>query len=202
MEGNIFRFWGLGHGEGFYQSSSLSGTSLPFSPFLVGHLLQWSILSPSHQGMHGSGDVQFSSVAQLCPTFCDPMDCSTPGLPLHHQLLKLAQTHVHWVGDAIQPSCPLPSPSPTFNLCQHQSLPMSQFFASGSQSIRVSASVSVLAMNIQDWFPLGLIGWLSLQSKGLSRVFSNTTVPKHQFSSVQPSLWSDSHIHTWLLEKP
>ena len=65
-----------------------------------------------------------------------------------------------------------------------------------------SASASVLPMNIQDWFPLGWIGWISLQSKGLSRVFSNTTVQKHQFFSVQPSLWSKSHIHTWLLEKP
>ena len=81
------------------------------------------------------------------------------------------------------------------------SFPMSQFFASGGQSIGVSASASVLPMNIQDWFPLGWTGWISLQSKGLSRVVSNTTVWKHKFSSTQPSLWSDSHIHTWLLEK-
>ena len=80
------------------------------------------------------------------------------------------------------------------------SFPMSQFFTSGGQSIGVS--VSVLPMNIQDWFPLGLTGWISLQSKGLSRVFSNTTVPKHQFFGAQLSLWSNSHIHTWLLEKP
>ena len=82
------------------------------------------------------------------------------------------------------------------------SFPMSQFFASGGQSIGVSASASVLPMNIQDWFPLGLTDWISLLSKGLSRVFSSTTVPKHQFFSTQPSLWSNSHIHTWLLEKP
>ena len=82
------------------------------------------------------------------------------------------------------------------------SFPMSQFFTSDGQSIRVSASASVLPMNIQDWFPLGLTGWLSLQSKGLLRVFSNTTVWKHQFFSTQLSLWSNSHIHTWLLEKP
>ena len=82
------------------------------------------------------------------------------------------------------------------------SFPMSQFFASGDQSIGVSASASVLPMNIQDWFPLGLTGWISLQSKGLSRVFSNNTVQKHQFFSTQHSLWSNSHIHTWLLEKP
>ena len=79
------------------------------------------------------------------------------------------------------------------------SFPASQFFASGGQSIRASASV--LPMNIQDWFPLRLTGLTSLQSKGLSRVFSNTTVQKHQFFSTQLSLWSNSHIHTWLLEK-
>ena len=80
--------------------------------------------------------------------------------------------------------------------------PMSQFFTSCGQSIGASASASVLPMNIQDWFPLGRTGWISLQSKGLSRVFSNTTVQKHQFFDAQLSLWSKSHIHTWLLEKP
>ena len=82
------------------------------------------------------------------------------------------------------------------------SFPMSQFFAPGGQSIGVSASASVLPMNIQDWFPLGFTGLISLQSKGLSRVFSNTTVQKHQFFGTQVSLWSNSHICTWLLEKP
>ena len=148
--------------------------------------------------------VQFSSGSQSRLTLCDPMDCSMPGLPVHHQLLKLAQTHVHQLSDAIQPSYPLLSPSPSaFNLAQHQdSFPMSQFFPSGGQSIGVSASTSVLPMNIQDWFPLGWTGWISLQSNGLSRVFSNTTVQKHQFFGAQPSLWSSSDIHTWLLEKP
>ena len=78
---------------------------------------------------------------------------------------------------------------------------MSQLFTSVGQSIRVSASTSVLPMNIQDWFPLGWTGWISLQSKGLSRISSNTTVQKHQFFSAQLSLWSNSHIHTWPLEK-
>ena len=82
------------------------------------------------------------------------------------------------------------------------SFPMSQSFSSGSQRIGASASASVLPMNIQDWFPLGWTGWISLQSRGLSRVFSNTTVWKHQFFSIQLSLWFNSHIHTWLLEKP
>ena len=79
---------------------------------------------------------------------------------------------------------------------------MSQLFISGGQRIGASASASALPMNIQDWFPLGWTGWISLQSKGLSRVFSNATVQKHQFFDAQHSLWSNSHIHTWLLEKP
>ena len=82
------------------------------------------------------------------------------------------------------------------------SFKMSQFFASGGPSIGVSASASVLPMNIQGWFCLGLTGWISLQTKGLSRVFSKTTVQKHQFFGAQLPLWSNSHIYTWLLEKP
>ena len=81
------------------------------------------------------------------------------------------------------------------------SFPRSQFFTSGGQNIRASASASVLPMNIQGWSPLGWTGWISLQSKGFSRVFSNTTVQKHQFFGTQLSLWFNSHIHTWLLEK-
>ena len=132
--------------------------------------------------------VQFSSVAQSCPTLCDPMNHSTPSLPVHHQLLELTETHVHWVGDAIQPSHPLSSPSPpALNPSQHRSFPMSQLFACGSQSAGVSALASVLPMNTQDWSLLEWTGWISLQSKGLSRVFSNTTVQKHQFSSAQLS---------------
>ena len=105
---------------------------------------------------------------------CDPMDCSTPGFPLLHYLPEFAQTHVHWVSDAIQPSHPLLPPSPlALNLSQHQSFPVSWFFASGGQSIGASASASVLPMNIQGWFPLRLTGLISLLSKGLSRVFSS-----------------------------
>ena len=104
---------------------------------------------------------------------CDPMDCSTPGFPVLYHLPELAQTHVHWVGDAIQPSRPLSSPfPPAFNLSQHQSLfLMSQLFTSGGQSIGASASASVPLVNIQDWFPLALTGLIFLQSRGLSRVF-------------------------------
>ena len=138
----------------------------------------------SQQPLDTNAAPQSSLVAQLCPTLCDPMGCSMPGFPVHYQLLELAKTHVHWVSDAIQPSHSLSSPSPpAFTLSQHQwvSFPMSLFFASGGQSIGTSASASVLPMNIQNWFPLGLTGLISKQSKRLSRVFSNTTVQKHQF---------------------
>ena len=92
-------------------------------------------------------------------------------------------------------SCPQSSPA-------SRSFQMSQLFSSGGQSIRVSASTSVLPMNTQDWSPLGWTGWTSLQSKGLSRVFSHTIVQKHQFFGTQLSSQSNSHIHTWPLEKP
>ena len=128
-----------------------------------------------------------------------------------------------------RPPCPSPTPRTYSNSCplswwchptilssvvpfsscpqslpESGSFPVSQFFASGGQSIGVSASASVLPVNIQDWFPLGSTGWISLLSKGLLRVFSNTTVQKHQFFRAQLYLWmwSKSHIHTWLLKKP
>ena len=144
-----------------------------------------------------------SSVAQSRLTVCDPMDCSRPGLPVHHQLPELAQTHVHRFSDAIQPSHPLSSPSPpAFNLSQLSGLFQWVYsLHQNIQSIGDSASALVLPMNSQDWFPLGLTGLISLKSKGLSRVFPNTTVQKHQFFSTLLSLWSTSHIHTWLLEK-
>ena len=109
-----------------------------------------------------SSGFQFSSVAEVCPTLCHPMDNSTPGLPVHHQLPESTQTQVHWIGDAIQPSHPLSSPSlPAVNLSPASgSFQMSQFFASGGWSIGVSASASVLPMNIQDWFPLRWTGWI------------------------------------------
>ena len=146
---------------------------------------------------------QFSSVAQSCPTLRDPMYPSTPGLPVHHQLPEFTQTHLHWVSDAIQPVSSSVIP---FSCLQSfpasGSFQMSQFFASGSQSIRVAASASVLLMNTQDWSPLEWTGWISMQSKGLLGVFSNTTVQKHQFFSAQLSSQSNFHIHTWPLEKP
>ena len=124
----------------------------------------------------------------------------TPGLPVHHQLPELTQTHVHWVDNAIQPSHPLSSPSPpAFSLSQHQG-PFQWISSSGGQSTGASASASVLPRNIQDSFPFGWTGLITFQSKGLSRVL-NTTVQKHRFFGTQLSLYSKSHIHTWLLEK-
>ena len=138
----------------------------------------------------------FSSVAQSCLTLCDPMDCSMLGFRVLHQLPELALTPVHQVSDAIQPPYPLLSPSlPAFNLSHHQCL--FQWINSLHQvaNIGASALASVLPMNIQGWFPLGLTSVIFLLSS-----------PAPQFksinSSTQPSLWSNSHIHTWLPEKP
>ena len=142
----------------------------------------------------------YCSLTKACLTLRNPMDCRTPGFPVLHYLLEFAQTHVHWVSDAISSSV-VPFSSCLQSFPSSGSFPTSWFFTSGGQSIRTLDSASVLPMNIQDWFPLGWIGWISLQSKVFSRVFSSTTVQKHQFFSGQLSLWSNSHIHTWLLEK-
>ena len=188
--------------------------------------------------------VQFSSVTQSCLTLCNAMDCSTPGFPVFHHLPEFAQTHVHWVGDAMSSSVipfsclhsfptrrssdlPLAAlwtaasqvslsftisqsllklmsiesmmPSNPLVLCHPLLLwpsifPSIRVFSSestlliGGQSIGASASASVLPVNIQDWFPLGWTGWISLQSKGLSRVFFNTAVQKNHFFNTQLSL--------------
>jgi len=118
-----------------------------------------------------------SSVTQLYPILCNPMDCSMPGLPVHHQLPEFTQTHVCWVDDAIQPSLPLLSPSPSHlqSFPASGSFPMSQFFITGGQSIGVSALASVLPMNIQDWFPLGWTGWISFLYKGLKSLLQHTS---------------------------
>ena len=134
----------------------------------------------------------------------DPMDCSTPGLPVRHQRPEPTQTHVHCISDAIQLSNPLlsllllPSVFRSIRVFSNESVLRIRWPKYWSFSFGISPSNS----EIQDWFPLGWTGWISLQSKGLSRVFSNTTVQKHQFFSAQFSLWSNSHIRTWLLEKP
>ena len=147
--------------------------------------------------------VQFSSVTQLYPTLCDPMDCSTPDFPVHHQLSELAQTHVCRVGDAIQCHPTISSSVIPFSCLQSVpasgSFPMKWLFTSGGQSIGASASASALPLNIQGWFPSGWAG-LILLCQGLSRVFSSTTVRKHQLFGAQPSLCSNSHICTWPLK--
>ena len=151
-----------------------------------------------------TSSVQFSSVqfSRSVVSDCDPMNCSTPGLPVqttpgvHPNSCPFSR----WCHPAISSSvvcfssCPQPLPA-------SGSFPMSQLFTWGGQSIGVSALASVLPVNTQDWSPLGWTGWISLQSKGLSKVFSNTTVQKHQFFGAQLSLQSNSHIHTRQLEK-
>ena len=144
---------------------------------------------------------QFSSVQSLSPTLCNAIDCSMPGFPDHHQLPELAQTHpASWWCHPTISSSVVSFSSRLQSFPSSGSFPMSGFFTSGGQS--TGASALVLPMRIQDWFSLPLTDWISLQSKGLSRVFSNTTVQRHQLFSAQLTLWSKSHIHTWLLEKP
>ena len=143
------------------------------------------------------------SVAKLCPTFATLWTAAgqaSLSFTISQSLLRLMSIELvmlfnHLILCRPFSSCLQSFPAPG-------SFPMSQFFASGGQSIGVSASASVLPMNIQDWFPLGWTGLFSLQSKGLSRVFSCTTIRKYWFFGAQLSLRSNSHIHTWLLEKP
>ena len=137
--------------------------------------------------------IQFSSVTQSCLTLCEPMDCSTLGFPVHHQILELAQTHIlrWWCHQTISSSV-IPFSSCLWSFPESGCFPMSQFFTSGGQSIGASASVSILRMNIQGWFPLGWTGLISLLSKGFSRVFSSTTIWRHKFFGAQPSSWSNS----------
>jgi len=148
-------------------------SSVPFSRSVVSHSLQ------PHGPQHGR---------LRCPS-------TTPRIYSNSYLLR------QWCQPTISCSV-VPFSSCLQSFPASGSFQMSQLFTSGGQSIGASVSASVLPMNIQDWFPLGWTSWISLQSKGLSRVFSNTIVQKHQFFSAQPSLWSNSHIHTQLLEKP
>ena len=146
--------------------------------------------------------VQFSSVAQSCPTLCDPMNRSTTGLPpsptpgVHSDSRSSSQ----WCHPAIS-SLVVPFSCPQ-SLTGSESFPMSQLFTWGGQSIGVSALASFLPKNTQNWSPSEWTGWISLQFKGLSRVFSNTIVQKLQFFGARPSSQSNSHIHTWPQEKP
>jgi len=135
----------------------------------------------------------FSSVAQLCLTLCDPIDCSTPGLPVRYYLLEFTQTHGHWVGDAIQPSHPLSSPLlppsifPSIRVFSNESVLLIRWPECWSFSFNISPP-----MNIQDWFPLGWTGWISLQSKGLLRVPWRVLDPSPtpQFKNISSSVLS------------
>ena len=148
---------------------------------------------------------QFSSIQSLsCVWHLQPHESqytrppclsTTPGV--HPNSCPPSQWCHPAISSSVVPFSSFPQPLPA-----SRSFSMSQLFAWGGQSIAVSASASVLPMNTQDWSPLGWTGWISLQSKGLSRVFSNTTIQKHQFFSTQLSSQSNSHIHTWPLEKP
>ena len=146
------------------------------------------------------------SVAYSCPALCDPMDCSVPDFLVLPYLPEFAQTHVHWLSDGwmfssnhfilCRPLPLLPSIFPNINVFSNElvlHIRRPKYWIFGFNII--------LPVNIQSWFPLGVTGLISLLSKGLSCVFSSTTVQKHQFFSAQPSLWSNSDIYTWLLEK-
>ena len=144
--------------------------------------------------------IQFISVAQLCLTLCNPMDCSISGLPVYHQFQEFTQTHIHWVGDAIQPSYPPSSPSPAPNLSQHQGL--FQWVGSSCQMakvlelklhIRPSNQYSELISFRIDWYDL-------LAIRGTLKSLLQHHSLKHQFFRIQPSLGCSSHIGTWLLE--
>ena len=144
------------------------------------------------------------SVTKLCPNLCDPMNCNKPGFPVLHYLPELAELHSN--SRTLMPSLMpfnhlilccllllLPSVFPSIRV-----FPMSWLFASGGQTTGASASASLLPVSIQGWSPLGLTGLISLLSKGLSSIFSSTTVQKHQFFSAQPSFWSNSHIRPYM----
>ena len=151
--------------------------------------------------------VQFSSV-QFSPSVVSdslrPMNCSTPGLPFHHQLPRVhsnSRPSSRWCHPVISSSV-IPFFSCPQSLPTSESFPKSQLFTWGGQITGVSALASILPKKSQGWSPSEWTGWISLQSKGLSRVFSNTTVQKHRFFGTQLSSQSNSHIHTWPLEKP
>ena len=159
------------------------------------------ISSANNWLLYGLSSVPFSH--SVMSYSLRPHESQHAGLPVHHQLPEFTQAHVHQVRDAIShlilchPLFLLPPIPPSIRV-----FPMSQLFAWGGQSIGVTALASILPMNTQDWSSLEWTGWISLQSKRLSRAFSNTTVQKHQFFSAQLSSQSNSHIHTWPLGKP
>ena len=164
---------------------------------------QWAHEEMFNSINHQFSSVQFNSVTQSCPTLWDSMNYSMPGLPVHHQLLEFTQTHVHWVSNAIQASHPLLAPSLSTSV-----FPSIRVFSNES-ALRIrwpkywSFSFSISPSNkYSGLISLGWTGWISLLSKGLSGVFSYTTVQKHQYFGAQFSSQSSSHICTWPWEKP
>ena len=181
---------------------------MQFNPWVGSSAPCFSLFGWTVSQTHGTVYWICCCSAKLCPTLFNPMDSGTPGFSVLHYLPEFVQIHVHWVGDAIQPSHPLsPSSPPALNLSRLHGL--FQWVGSLNQVAKVlelqpqHQSFQWIFRNhsIFNWFPLGLTG-LILQSKELSRVFSSTTVWKHQFFSTQLSLWSNSHISMRLLEKP
>ena len=161
----------------------------------------------SHQGMSlTANNINVVVTIELLShiRLCNPKDCSTPGFSVLHHLPEFAQIHGHWVKEfhPTVSSSVVPFSSCLQSFSASGSFPMSWLFPLSGWNIGASASASVLPMNIQCPFPLGLTGLISLLSTGLSWVFFSTTVWKHHFFSSQPSLWSNSHVFTWLLEKP
>ena len=167
-----------------------------------GFILVWGLKLPSLRTVHFCSISSVQLLNHVRPFVAHGLQhtrlpCPSPPTRIYSNSWPLSR----WCHPAISLS-DIPFSSCLQSCPALDSFPMSQFFTSGGQRIGALASASVLPVNIQDWFPLGWTGWISFQSKGLSRVFSNTTVQKHQFFGTQLSLWSDSHIHTWLLEKP
>ena len=155
--------------------------------------------SSFHSNIYHCKNLLFFSSVQLLShvrLFVTPMNCSPPGFPAHHPLPAFTQTHIHRVGDAIQPSHPLvPFFSCPQSLPASESFPMNQLFAWGGQSTGVSALTSFFPKKSQGWSPLEWTGWISLEPKELPRVFSNITVQKHHFFSTQLSSESNSHMY-------
>ena len=161
---------------------------------------QWSTGNPISEQQHLTGTC---SVAELCLTLCNPMNCSTPIFPVLHYLPEFAQTHIHWISDTIQPSHPvsplllLPSIFPSIRVFSNESVLCIRWPKYWSFSFSISSynEYSGLISFRTDSFDL-------LAVQGLSTVFFNTTIRKHRFFSSQPVLWFNSYFHTWLLEKP
>ena len=170
-----------------------------FADNVISHIENWNM-----QSSNEFSEMKFSPVTVISGKFLRPhglqharLPCPSPTPGAYSNSCSLSQWYHSTISSSVDPFSSRLSSFPASGSFQ-----MSPLFASGGQSTGVSALASFLPKNTQDWSPLEWTGWISLQSKGLSRVLSNTTVQKHQFFGAQLSLWSNSHIHTWPLEKP